>query len=608
MNRKTLASEQGMALTLVLIISICIVMLAFAFVYMFQMRTRLNSLFVNRNSAGYYAEAGIDQYIWNQNQDDHYYATHHTVASAFEAGYYYVKETDPTVDDPTVTVISTGWLAKDPANKETIMVKIKKRQFSQYVYCTDTEKAPDDSQVWWNTGDEMHSSMHTNGALSFHDHPRFDDTVTFSGVQNYADNYFYSGTRLTDPQFYKDGVQSTWQTQCYHSDKMLFPSSNSDLLTMAQGNGYYFPHRTSIYLHDSAETPPHTLMNVYCWDGSQYQYKPNLPLPANGVIYVDGSGDWASVGTTYRYNTVPDSTSYNNLMTAIQSRTHNVPLELDYFNRDRGNVFISGKLRGRLTVSAANHIFICGEDPTSAYSSSSLPSQPGLIYGSTTFNTAGSVNNLGTDDMLGLVANGYIYILHNFWPSYPGFTPTSGNYGVTDCDITQSNIGPQDIYIQCGLFALNWAFQNEDYWMDSQKGNINMTGSITQKYRGIRGEFGSTPHGYNANYYHDQRMKYETPPHFLSPTNAGWGIVTWNKLPPSSDAEYKPITSIDSIYAEGNVTTVPRASISRCTPLCLRAMPPSFRVVPIPLSPMAFSGRSEIPEGPRPALTPTPAY
>jgi uncharacterized protein YjdB len=555
MDRKTLASEQGMALPLVLIITVCIIMLAFSFVYMFGARARLNKIFVNRNSASYYAEAGIEQYIWNLNQDDYYYATHHTVASAFEAGYYYIEATDPTVEDPTVTLRSTGWLASDPDNRETIEVKLRKRQFTQYVYLTDIEEAsppaPTGTQVWWSTGDVMHNSMHTNGVLNFKGSPRFEDTVTFSGVTTYTNNNFDPWHSYNGPQFYKNGQLSNWQTQSYRVDAILPKGSNSELITYAQSNGYYFPHRTSIYLHDSEEATPRTLMDIYYWDGSQFVYQENLPLPANGVVYVNGSGDYAGVSAGKRWQSY--NKSYSAMIDAIEDER--VPQELDVFNPDRGNVFISGKLRGRLTVASANHIFITPEDPTGAYDPDDLPEKPGLVYGSTTFNEDGTVLDPGTNDMLGLCANGYIYILHNFWPSYPGFVPPADNYGITSCDITKHDLAPNEFYIQGALYAMpNGAFTYQDYWMDGLKGRINLVGSIIQHYRGVRGLIGST--GYNANYTHDRRMAYATPPHFLSPLNAGWGIVSWVKKPAETSVTFKPITGI-TVYGDGGATEAP---------------------------------------------------
>ena len=56
-------------------------------------------------------------------------------------------------------------------------------------------------------------------------------------------------------------------------------------------------------------------------------------------------------------------------------------------------------------------------------------------------------------------------------------------------------------------------------------GAITINGAIAQKYRGIVGTIGTS--GYGKNYNYDNRLKYQSPPHFLSPIAAAWQIVTW---------------------------------------------------------------------------------
>ena len=58
---------------------------------------------------------------------------------------------------------------------------------------------------------------------------------------------------------------------------------------------------------------------------------------------------------------------------------------------------------------------------------------------------------------------------------------------------------------------------------------LTVTGAIAQRYRGAVGTFSgsSIVTGYAKNYNYDQRLKYDSPPHFLNPVASAWQVVTW---------------------------------------------------------------------------------
>ncbi len=115
------------------------------------------------------------------------------------------------------------------------------------------------------------------------------------------------------------------------------------------------------------------------------------------------------------------------------------------FDLDAGNIFISGKLKGQLTIASANNIYITATDPTYWYDEEDKnyknppetypkgSSKDGIPYGITYSSTTFSPDNLsywdkdkgiwtrdakGGDDMLGLIAQNDIMILHYGWPRY----------------------------------------------------------------------------------------------------------------------------------------------------------------------------------------------
>ncbi len=81
--------------------------------------------------------------------------------------------------------------------------------------------------------------------------------------------------------------------------------------------------------------------------------------------------------------------------------------------------------------------------------------------------------------------------------------------------------------VQAALLSVQHSFrvQNYKYGEDNPLGSITINGAIAQKYRGIVGTINTS--GYGKNYNYDNRLKYQSPPHFLEPIAAAWQIVTW---------------------------------------------------------------------------------
>lgn len=154
-------------------------------------------------------------------------------------------------------------------------------------------------------------------------------------------------------------------------------------------------------------------------------------------------------------------------------------------NSTNGDIYISGTLSGNLTVASKNNIYITGD----------------ILYAD------------DNEDMLGLVADNYVYIQH--WRNW------------RDVDVA-----PYNIEINAAIFALNHSFTFEDYSRGPAKGTLTIEGSISQRYRGPIGTFsGSTRvSGYLKSYWYDEQMKYQQPPHFIEPVNSGYEIGFWEEI------------------------------------------------------------------------------
>ncbi|MDI6907395.1 MAG: hypothetical protein QMC81_07915 [Thermoanaerobacterales bacterium] len=461
-----LRSEAGIALPIVMALVVIISLLGFTAAFVVESQSVMGQRFAGGEDALYYAEAGYNKYLWHLNEDSRFYETAESdallnVDTPFQDGFYRLQIQKPTTDEPVVTITSTGWPANDPTNRRTIEVKVHKRQFVQQVYLSNN----DGSDIWWTSGEECRGPLHTNGTLRIQRRPVFYGPVTYSQALVKGTGY--------NPDYREGPPQKV--------DPLVFPANNLDLKTWAEKDKYLYYGRTCIYLDNDQLVIRDRNGNLQ-----------TRPLPPNGVLYVDGDGTskWGS---------------------------------------NTGNVFVSGTLSGRLTIAAKNDIYITYDDPTDwSEPPWFAPATGGIRYANTTFIhhvvDGKLVTEVQGDDMLGLVANRCIYILHYGWPK-------EGQNAYWDYRLLwliPYDVAPHKITIHAAIFAINNGFGYEEYDSGPAKGDIKLIGSIIQQTRLPVGEIGGS--GYDKDYTHDPRMRYDYPPHFLEPQNAGWEAVNWREI------------------------------------------------------------------------------
>lgn len=577
-------NNKGVTIPMVLIVLLMSTILGFASLNMITSQTTFNIIDDSNKKAIEYAEAGYNQYLWHLNDDVNFYSTKANddmqgIDTPFQDGYYKLQVSKPSDTDRFITIKSTGWTNSNPDIKRTIEAKIRKKQFVHHVYVSDS----DGDSIWWTSGDESHGPYHTNKNLYTREgngvynnylgknvyYPVFFDTVTYSGTHT-------------------ENIRSSYRSSAYQAgkpekvDKLEFPASNLSLKIWAQKDNMVFTGRTCIFLDGEN-------VKIRNKNASKDEIiTKSISSIKNKVIYVD---------------TVDGSTGK--------------------FDINAGNIFISGELKGVLTIAAANDIYITHDDPTNWYdyttedliepskkpnqppktytwkngTSRNYPEEGGITYKSTTFNSSHNpsgetywIREATGKDMLGLIANKNIFILHYGWPrsSTDGGEPEwnyewewkdmgkyeqrylsagtyynikirfrdfggyyyrtyttlrvgynwrddlePGNYDVWQPDLRWGkkdytyDVAPKDVTIYSALFAVNDGFGFEDYNKGVRKGDITLWGNITQKTRLAVGVIGST--GYNKKYSHDPRMFYDYPPHILEPVNVGWEIHDWKE-------------------------------------------------------------------------------
>jgi hypothetical protein len=221
------------------------------------------------------------------------------------------------------------------------------------------------------------------------------------------------------------------------------------------------------------EMPPTNVeLKTWAQAGGYYYYgKTTITMKSSGYLFISNNHS-QSTGPTGLVSLPANGVIYVDGQNGAKS------------NQNNGDVYVEGTLSGRLTIASKNNIYITGD----------------LLYKDE------------ATDMLGLIAENYVYILH-----YKGY----------------KDVAPNNIEINAAIFAVNHSFSYEKYYYGPPKGTITLKGALAQKYRGAVGTFyrsGRKRSGYSKDYYYDERMLYTEPPHFIEPLNSGFEITAWEEI------------------------------------------------------------------------------
>jgi hypothetical protein len=547
--------ESGIALLVVLIIMTGVILISLSMLYMVRMQMALGAQHAGIETDRYIAEAGIYKYLWNLNQNSLFYQKDTSLTDPANPmpvndtpqavlGWCTMVSVPPSSDHPYVDLRCSGWLAKDSPNYDpnnphtsgnipptdpmkitTLEVWLQKKEFTNYVVFDGDMLQQNGQPAWYGTGEEVHGPLHSNKTLQIGGNPTFDDiveygtTVVFHGTSNptYVLN---SSTPPPDPTYprkvaamqipttnsqlkYWADVDDTAQHAKHLSNSAAYPQD----APIAD-----FPGRSQIYLHGDE-------FDIIYWDpvAKAFVTKNDLPIPPDQVIYVSSAA--GATNSKWDVNT--------------------------------GNVFVAGKLSGQLTIVAAHDIWITPYNPTVMPFPATLAAKTaaytgGLTYQDDTIN--GTASDDSVPDMLGLVATNSVHVIASDWPSE---TVPYSQYVLDDnpyySGMLYQSGGQPDICIRAAVAAQNGIYECEGWnggpeGCNGVKGHVNLSGSELQQFVGVTWGSG----GYRENDIYDARLKYETPPHFLEPANAGWQILKWISVPVS--ITLTPATLPDGTY------------------------------------------------------------
>jgi Flp pilus assembly protein TadG len=518
---RTCRDERGVALVTVMMVSFVLVALVAALIAHGIGSQALSRHDQDWNAALAAGNAAVDDYIYRIDQNHNYWLYNagnpppdgNTAFSQYTdipngtngAQYRYSVDVSTIKVDGAIKMNVTG---KVNNVMRTIKTTLRRRTFIDYLYFTNYETldpalyngnpfTPAEAQVacalhyyegrdsqctsiYFFDRDVINGPLHSNDAINISGNPQFKGATTTSWQPPTGKRYLCGGT--CNPTFANAGDPS-------YRAPLTMPPSNDQILAetnpLIGGTGCLYTGPTQITLNSSGTMnviSPFTISGN-CTTGN------NLSLPSDGVVYVQG---------------VPADPADPNYRTCT-GYPANLPVpivgDLTPYDCHNGDAFVSGVLKGQLTIAAAHNIDIVAN----------------LTY------STGVAGN----DLLGLVANNYVEIFH----------PVSCTSNSSSCNLSRKVGGTfQDPQIYAAILSVQHSFRVQNYQAGSSLGNLSIVGAIAQQYRGIVGTFsGSTSvSGYVKVYSYDQRLKYLEPPHYIDPVASAWQVVTWAELPPNA--------------------------------------------------------------------------
>jgi Tfp pilus assembly protein PilX len=525
------------------------------------------------NSALSAAEAGMDDFLFRLNNNDQYYNysssnlppdgntafTTWTNVPNSNGGtqFRYSTDTSNLVSQGAIIITSTG---RSRNAVRTIQATLRRHAFIDYLYFTDYETTdpalyptgsnsnnstwaqancsrhafdspPRDStctDINFASGDTINGPMHTNDQIQICGSPTFAGNVTTSWNPASGNRWVSGGGGCSNAPTFKPGDPK-------YADPLTMPPNNISIKSDADkslgGTGCLFTGPTSITLNSAGTmtvvsplTKSTATTTNNCAAGTLASPVTEA-LPTNGVIYVQ---NMPTTTTDPNYsNTCTPGPQLSSGSTAGSGNGQN-PLgypernDISSYSCTAGDVFLKGTLKGRLTIAADNNIELVGN----------------VLYQS----------GLGGSDILGLVANNYIEIYHpvdlvtqsSGTPSTASWCdsgylerPNNSNNFYCNADLPGVSSAFDNPVIDAAILSVNHSFrvQNYQYGDNNPLGTITINGAIAQRYRGIVGLIGTS--GYTKTYNYDPRLKYQSPPRFLSPVAASWQIVTWIEQKPA---------------------------------------------------------------------------
>jgi hypothetical protein len=385
-----------------------------------------------------------------------------------------------------MTIRSTGKVGN---TKRTVVATLNRAGFLDFLYFTDYETI--DPLVWKvkdpnGKGSAVCNVYRRDGRSSLCDNIVFAGADFVNGPMHTNDDMLVCGSptfgrnssddiELSDPAGWKPGgcggaaAPIFKGTYTKGAPTLDMPVANSSIKSVAQGQ-YIYKGQTRIKLTNSSSTMEVT-------NAAAGLNAATVPLPSNGVIYVDDNGTCGQY-----YDIVQD---------------YDAPASC-------GHAIVEGKYAKSLTIAAKQDIII-----------------------------KGNVERTG-NAVLGLIADNFVRIYHPVLPKTRTSQACTGN----NMNATGTNAAPwgtpspTNMRVDAAILALNHSFIVDNYYCGASLGTLTINGAIAQSFRGPVGTTGGT--GYLKSYNYDDRLRKVNPPFFLDPVNSAWRTMRFNEQIPAT--------------------------------------------------------------------------
>jgi hypothetical protein len=160
-----------------------------------------------------------------------------------------------------------------------------------------------------------------------------------------------------------------------------------------------------------------------------------------------------------------------------------------------GDVFVEGIFSGKMTVASKNYMYITGDVKYDNASTDILglsPAGTAWIYNPMKKTVSGSIFNQTT----------------TYTPVLPGSATSVRR-------------------VDAAIISVDHSLLVQNFDRGGRRGTLNLNGALAQRFRGV---VSSGSNGYVKNYVYDARLKYLSPPKFISPVTTQYGVTTTTEV------------------------------------------------------------------------------
>ncbi len=497
------------------------------------------------------AQAGVDDYRRHLNDNDTYwlnggvdsanpaFTTGATFASTSgsSASYTYKVLTSvaQTQSSGLIRVRSTG---KVNNVIRTVTVDLRKLGFLKYGYLEDIStvdpamypmfgqnqgynywnnlcgkyyysgRSSSCSDVYFGDSDTVNGPFHSNDAVMIGGHPTFNSPIAESSWLS-PSNVAVGGL-VNYRQVYAGSSPNSAGYPLVYAPALNFPPANTAIQNQTNsalgGTGCLYTGPTKIVLNAAGTmtvlSPYTKSTNPGCSTSLPMTSAQTVNLPPNGVVYVQS---------------IPASSSdpnYSNIPSCPAQELGQYPQTGDTettYDCHVGDAFVEGTLKGQLTIASSNDIIAT--------------------------NNIKYLNGTTGTDVLGLVANNYVTIMHP--------VKCTGNQSGAQCtNLPVANGQPLNgIEIDAALLSLKHAFTLQNFnegpplsTAGSPSTYRHVVGAVINEYSAVDalGSSSGIVTGMIDQFDYDSRLLTQPPPYFLQPTYAPWSVTAFSEEKPGT--------------------------------------------------------------------------